>query len=101
MNQIYRETLHKSGCRHAVANMPRAATRGRHPVNNCFDWITVPRIGYGAGLAPLTAHPCATTPAFAGMTNWNHSGLIQSFLTYVPMAATRRPPESGQDYLHY
>jgi hypothetical protein len=29
----------------------------RHPVNNGFYWI----------------------PAFAGMTNWKHSGLVQSF----------------------
>jgi hypothetical protein len=48
--QNSKEALKKYLYRHAGAN--------RHPVNNYFDWI----------------------PAFAGMTNWEYSGLVQSFL---------------------
>jgi hypothetical protein len=45
-----------------------------------FSLEYVPRNGYGAGLAPLTAHPCATTPVCAGMTNIPRRTLIQRFL---------------------
>jgi hypothetical protein len=56
---MIKETLHKFGCRHAVAK--------RHPVNNCFDWI-----------------PPGESRDHAGMTNKKYSGLVQSFPGSMP-----------------
>jgi Predicted nucleic acid-binding protein, contains PIN domain len=56
-----------------------------------FSLDYVPRIEYGAGLAPLTAHPCATPPACAGMTNILRQTIVQRFLRFFTL--TPNSPE--------
>jgi hypothetical protein len=63
---LLRETLQKCLYRHAGEN--------RHPVINVPPSYLPP--GRGKGI-----------PAFAGMTNWKYSGLIQSFLKVCVLVA--------------
>jgi Cytochrome c len=49
----------KEGLIKTILFLTRRTGESRYPACNCFGWIT--------SLAPLTAHPCATPPAFAGM----------------------------------
>ena len=68
------ENLQKCIYRHAGEN--------RHPVNNCFDWIThtIPGVRPAGQPAAVQIRSWRICPAFAGMTNKKYSGLSQSFI---------------------